>query len=404
MKSKLVTRLLYKNISAGQLIGFILSNIAGLTIMIVALQLYADVRPITQGEDSFLRRDYLVVNKIVTSAGTLGMSEDKSEGMSGTSFSPAEIADLERQPWVRKVDAFTTSDFKVTMTAGNPAGRGLSTMLFFESLPDSYIDAPRTQWFYNPGDTLVPIILSKEYLALYNFGFAGASGMPQVSEGLVGAVPVALRLQSEDGTRSATFRGRIVGFSNRLNTILVPRGFMDYANKAFGTGMRHDPSRLIVDVSSPGDTAIAEYLQAHHMESAGDKSASQASFFLNVTAGAVAGVGLLIILLSFFILFLSIQLLMQKNRGKLHSLVMLGYPLGTIAAPYRRMTAMVCLVSLLLSAAFMLCLRAYYIRYISQMGGGGCGVWLSLGAGVAVTLLVVLFNMLSINRRVRECA
>ena len=38
------------------------------------------------------------------------------------------------------------------------------------------------------------------------------------------------------------------------------------------------------------------------------------------------------------------------------------------------------------------------------MGGGGCGVWLSLGAGVAVTLLVALFNMLSINRRVRECA
>ena len=34
---------------------------------------------------------------------------------------------------------------------------------------------------------MVPVIISKDYLALYNFGFAGSAGLPQMSEGVMGA-------------------------------------------------------------------------------------------------------------------------------------------------------------------------------------------------------------------------
>lgn len=36
--------------------------------------------------------------------------------------------------------------------------------------------------------------------------------------------------------RTERMKGRIVGFSNRLNTILVPQAFMEWANATLGDG------------------------------------------------------------------------------------------------------------------------------------------------------------------------
>lgn len=54
-------------------------------------------------------------------------------------------------------------------------------------------------------------------------------------------------------------KGNIVGFSNRLNTILVPESFMNWANEAYGAGEKAEPSRLIVEVNNPADERIAKF-------------------------------------------------------------------------------------------------------------------------------------------------
>lgn len=42
--------------------------------------------------------------------------------------------------------------------------------------------------------------------------------------------------------RVEQFKGQIAGFSNRLNTILVPQTFMDWANMSFAPGkVAHPP-------------------------------------------------------------------------------------------------------------------------------------------------------------------
>ena len=116
---------------------------------------------------------------------------------------------------------------------------------------------------------------------------------------MIGMVPVSLAL-SGNGDRQVV-EGRIVGFSNRLNTIIVPESFMQWSNEKFGDGSAKQPSRLIVEVSKPGDVAIGEYMDAHGYEIGGDKADSgKASYFLNVTIGIVVAVGALISLLSFF--------------------------------------------------------------------------------------------------------
>ena len=66
--------------------------------------------------------------------------------------------------------------------------------------------------------------------------------------------------------RVEQYKGNIVGFSNRLNTILVPQSFMDWANKNFAPEKEAEPSRLIVEVKNPTDTAITDYFQQKNYE------------------------------------------------------------------------------------------------------------------------------------------
>jgi hypothetical protein len=48
----------------------------------------------------------------------------------------------------------------------------------------------------------------------------------------------------------------------------------------------------------------------------------------------------------------------------------------------------------------MLAMRMLYIDAVRAMGASDATVWLSLGVGAAITLAVVLFNIISINRKV----
>ena len=387
----IIHRLLRKNLSMAQLVGFTLANFIGLLIVLLGLQFYTDVRSIWQDEDSFMQKDYLVINKRVSGSGLLTGER--------ASFSADEIADLEKQSWVRKVGRFSSADYRLSASI-EQAGRSMSTYMFFESIPSEFVDVDSDEWGYEEGDNVVPIIISKDYLSLYNFGFASSTGLPQFSETMIGSIPMRLRISSAKG--SAELQGRIVGFSNRLNTILVPQEFMDWSNQRYGrtAGARADPSRLIIDVSSPGDVKIKDYIAEHGYEIAGDKANSTASYFLNVATGVVLAIGAVITVLSLFVLLLSISLLMQKNRQKMHSLIMLGYELKEVGRPYRQLVVAVNAVAYLLAAGAMLAMRMLYIDAVRAMGASDATVWLSLGVGAAITLAVVLFNIISINRKV----
>lgn len=383
-------RLLRKNTSPARIAGFVLSNFLGLAIILGGLQFYIDARSIWEDDDSFIRSDYMVINKRVTSENTFG---------SATGFSGVEREDIEKQPWVKRVAPFSTADYRVSASLMQQ-GRGLSTHMFFESIPGDFVDVPASQWRWREGDDEIPVIISKDYLTLYNFGFASSAGLPQMSEGLMSGIPLTLTLRSDDGMRSVQFHGRVAGYSNRLNTILVPQEFMDWSNARLGMGKEKDPSRLIIEVSSPGDVAIKDYMAAHDYEIAGDKSATSASFLLRVVVGIVLAIGVVITVLSFFILLLSISLLMEKNRDKLHSLLMLGYDVRTVGAPYRRIVILASAGALVIATGCVFILRAFYLPALKGLEAEPGSVWLMLAIGMALTVAIILFNLLSISRKV----
>lgn len=390
----LIAKLLRKNTSAARLVGFALSNFIGLLIIGGAVMFYVDSRSIWDDDDSVINTDYLVVNKKVTSASTLGDRES-------TRFSREDVSDLLAQPWVRRVGEFSSSDFRVYASVSQ-GGRGMETALFFESVPDSFVDLSPSDWRFEPGQDIVPVMIPKDYLALYNFGFAGSAGLPQLSEQLLSGIPLKLYMRSEDGSRSMQMEGRIAGFSNRLNTVLVPDAFMRYANSRLGGSGVSTQSRLIVDVSSPGDVAISEYLSSRGWEVAGDKAGSSAAYLLKVVVGIVVAIGTIITLLSLFVLMLSVSLLMEKNRKVIHRLLMLGAPLGKVGAPYSYMIVMGCGGAWILSVCALAALRVLYTGVLEGLGANSGGLWWGVGIAMLLALSVIAINIVAVRRKIKS--
>lgn len=401
----MISRLLRKNTSPARIAGFMVSNLIGLTIMAVGLQFYLDAAPIWEEKDSFLKSEYIAINKVIDASSLLG---DKSPD-----FTPEEIADIMSQPWVERIGEFTGADFKVygslalddpqisgqpeSEETGSPAARKLSTAMFFESVPDDFLDIEGSGFHWTPESEEIPIIISKDYLALYNFGFAGASGLPRMSESFVSGLPLQLTTVSADGKTLRQFHGRIAGYSNRFNTILVPQSFIEAMNQT-----QTPPSRLIIDVNSPGDTAIKEYLESKGWEQAGDNTSSSATFMLKVISGIIIAIGTLITLLSLFILILSMSLLMEKNRRKLHSLLMLGYRVEDIARPYNLLTLSATIGAAIMAIIAVIALRSYWLTPLRGLGGGDGSVIGSILLIILLSLIIIVINTITINRRIRD--
>lgn len=389
----IVWRLLRHNISTGQLAGYALANFTGLAIVLTALQFYRDVTSVWEQDDSFMSRDYTVLSHKVTGLGTL-------TGGAGEGFSDKEIDMLRSQPWVRRVGEFTASAYNVSASV-DVGGRGMSTALFFESIPDEFFDVRPSDWHFDPENPEIPVILSKDYLSLYNFGFASSRGLPQLSEAMIGMVP--LRVSISGNGRQQWFPARIVGFSSRLNTIAVPQDFMEWANARFGEDPQKAPSRLIVELSRPGDPAIKEYLDTCGYEMSGDNADSgKASYFLTIVTGVVVAVGGIISLLSFFILMLSIFLLLQKNRDKLHDLMLLGYSPAAVSRYYTIIVVSLNVAVLLLAIAAMLTGRAIWHTPLSHLGIDPTSPWTTIIIGTAIIALITALNLIAIRRAMRR--
>ncbi len=392
---KLIWKLLRENISKPQLIGFAVTSLIGMSIVLLAFQFYFDINPLFTGKDKLLKEDYLTITKKV---GILGGLSSRSNG-----FSQNEIDDLKKQSFVKNVGAFTPSQFNVFGGFNSQKlGIAFNTEMFFESVPDHFIDVTSDSWRFSPVDNTVPIILPKNYLDLYNFGFAQASSMPRISEQLIGLINLDISITGKNGLRQQ-MKGRIVGFSNRINSILVPETFMTWANQQYG-GTPSDPARLIIEVSNIADPNLSGYFKDKGFEISGDNTtASKMSFFLKIIIGIVVSVGVLICVLSFFILVLSIYLLLEKNMNKLRTLRLIGYSKSIVVKPYEWLAVGLNLVILALSLAITFVVRAQYLNFIGKLlpvAEARFSVY-TLLIGITIFVLLSLLNILIIRRKVK---
>ena len=390
----LIWKLLRQHISIGQLAGFFFANLFGMMIVLLSVQFYKDIIPMFTEGDSFMKKDYIIVSKRIS---TLGSFAGKSN-----TFSPQEIKELKQQPFTEEIGIFTPSQFKVSAGLGmQEAGIRLSTDMFFEAVPDEFVDVKLDKWHFDEETRSIPIIIPRNYLNLYNFGFAQSRSLPKLSEGVMSLVQMDITLRGNGQTEQ--YKGNIVGFSNRLNTILVPESFMKWANNNFAPEKEAQPARLIVEVGNPADASIAKYFQQKGYETEDGKlDAGKTTYFLRLIVGIVLGVGLFISILSFYILMLSIFLLLQKNTTKLENLLLIGYSPARVARPYQVLTLGLNTIVLAISLCLVAWIRhsytgALYLLF-PQLEIGS--LWPAVSIGVLLFIIVSVINILAIRRKI----
>ncbi len=392
----LLWKLLREHISLSQLVGFFVSNLIGTVIILLTIQVYADIRPIFKSGDSFLGDNYIIVSKRVTAVGTL-LGGDLS-------FSGDEIEELEEADFTTSVGSFTSSKFGAYISLRMPdTGQGISSDIFFESVPNEYIDVKSRKWRFDAEDGRIPIIMPRNYLNLYNFGFSQSQGLPAVSEGIISKINLDVYLSGNG--HNDKFKANIIGFSDRLNTILAPEEFMTWANSRYSDEPASPPTRLVLAVNNPTDEAIVKLFDERGYVVENNKlDDGKIAYFMRMVIYAVLSIGLFISALSLYILMLSIFLLLEKNSKKLENLTLIGYSVAQISRPYRRLTSMINLSIFALAMVVVYILRHIYIGIINTLYPEAVlpSMLTTLLVGGALVAVIIIFNNFIILRKVKS--
>lgn len=377
-----LNRLLRSNINPWQIAAYALANLVGLLIVGIGLQFSRDVNAGRNHDDEiFDTRNYMLVSR-PTHTSFFGSSE-------AGEITDSDITGIAAQPWAASAAPFTPAGFNVSVSL-DFAGRSFGTELFLEGVPDRYFEQLPQGWDFDPADPSVAIILPRDYLTLYNLGYAPARSLPRLDEKIVSMAPLSVTITGKG--RSEVLPGRIVGFSSRINTIAVPADFMQWANDRYAVG-RPPTRRVIVEVSDAGNPAIERYLADHNFEENNtDDAAARMHFIVKITTAVIASIGLLISLLAVGMLVLSVFLLLQKNRAILTDLIQLGYTRGTLGNYYIRLVVTVNAVVLVSACAGVAALSTLWRPLLAGIGPEGASLLLTASILTAVMLLITLLS------------
>ena len=396
----MISRLLLRHRSILQLILAVAGALFGLIVLLASLQAYLDFKNLLVNKSDLIHPQYIIINKKVSLLNTIAFSN--------SAFSDEEIESLKKVEDVERVGEFTSNLFSAQAYIDKNDEKnipGFYTDLFFESVEDVFIDVKSDQWKWSPGDSVVPIIIPADYLNLYNFGFAPSQNLPQISKKTVEAVKFNVRIKGSDST--ATILASVAGFSDRINSFLVPKNFLDAANKTFAQKRSKGPSRLIIVSKDPTSPALMKYLDANGYEtSAENLKNSKLSLVLRIIMNVLAAIGSMIILLSLLGFVQYSQLMISKSKYEIQTLIQLGYYHFTIFKKY--FLFYVILFSFVLFATFgvLVFMKSFFVTVMLQNGfavddGLSSKV---IFTGIGIFIFFILVNAISIYRNILSLA
>lgn len=284
-----------------------------LLLILASVQIQMNYNELLRGnnnKDSIA--NFLVINKVLT-----------DRNLKNATLSEIEITDIRSQPFTDAVGILHTSQFKASIQSSSDQFP-FYTDIAFESVPDSFIDVTTKDWTWNEESSFVPIIVPGMFLDIYNFQFSLSQGLPQLTREVVKMIYFKVNMYAQDGTVHS-LRGRVVGFSDRISSLLVPQSFMDWANRQYGSGDNRAPSRIIIRTKDPGNPALNTYLREKQLSTDQDKTRfSKYRQIVEMVVNISGFTGLLMFLFAMLIFTLFIQLTISSCKDEIRLLLTLG--------------------------------------------------------------------------------
>lgn len=389
----MLVKLQKKTLIKLQLVGYVITLFIGAFIVLTTLQLYKDVMPLLAEQTDVFNDTSAVISKQV--------SAFKSIHKEKIYFTTDDIEALEAQPFIKNVSAFNNADFKIKAYSKQSEDIPIfQTDLFFESIPDQYIDVTSKDWFWDETAQIVPIIIPESYLKLYNFGFAESQGLPVLSKSTISQITFNLKVSGN--LQSQVFKSKIVGFSNKINSILVPEDFLKYANAKFGRSNKSLVSRLLVTFNNATDERILKFFNDNNYAINKDKlEFSKLTFFFNSALFFVFLVALIIMILSVAFILLSFNLIIQKNKTLISNLSAIGYTDKTISKFYRIVIIVATTIAIIPAIGLGLYVRNLYLSALKEVFDFTSTNSIILQLGIGLLFVLCLAYYFIIGKKIR---
>ncbi len=330
-----------------------LSLCAGTTLLLLSVMIWWNFQELLYGknENDSLGNSFIILSKSVTN--------DNMGRPDLTVFSQSEIIALSNAPQVQDVGVLTSNRFPAYIALN--ANMDFSSEIFLEAVPDRFIDKKPLEWNWQQGNREIPIILSREFLNLYNYGFALSQGLPQLSQSSIQALAFDLVLGSPE--LRETYSARVVGFSDRITSVLVPQSFIEFANEKYGRNAAAFPSRLILNVKDPSNTHFVQFLESkNYATNAEQLRWNKVRAVVEVIASATGLLAILLMGISVLVFVLFIELTIARAQQSLSLLLQLGYDPG-----YLRKFMMQRFIPLMLAAIVVAVIFAAIAQWLASI-------------------------------------
>lgn len=352
----MLKRILFSNIPVIYFAGAVLGAFVGFLLLMATLNAWHLYQTFTQSKAGESKQ-YVTINKSV------GLLNSVSSKLS--EFSKEEIDSIRQAPFVDDMGAYVRSAFGVKASRQASSQMPyMRTQMFFEAVPDRFLDNVPDNWHLKPAQKHIPVIIPKEYLNLYNFGFAKAQGLPNVSASLIGKFQFDLTLYGNG--RVEKLKGSVAGFTNRIQSLLVPKKFLVAANKRFAPNKKLRPDRLILKLKPNMEKQMYQYLSNHGYETTHDAfQGGKVALFVHTSSTVLLTIAGLIILLALIVYALTLQLTVQRNKDEIQQLILLGYKPIVIFRYYYWVQLIVASIVFIISAAGVLILTHEALNFLA---------------------------------------
>ena len=367
------------------LFGFLL----GFALIPLVFQINHDVKQLLNGGEEDYQ--YLQISKEVGISTTLGLET--------INFSASEITKLKSQSFIEDVAQVISNNFRVYVKA--PQNRG-GFDGYMHSVPNEFLDEIPNSFTWKIGQNEIPVIISNQFLTLLNTGILPAQGQPPIPK--IAIKQLSLPVYLGRGNKRIEMRVRVVGFSDRITTVIVPRTFVDWANNNFNPGKRSESTMAILKVKDSGNKDLEKYLNQNDFEVNKEQLVAQKGIFIaQVILVVLLILGLIISFLSVNSIILFVRLVILESVKKIEMLLVLGYKTLDISKTiFKFLCGLIFIIS---SLAFVLV--QFVVYFIHSVVSDYSSIKLSLSNGVLlffpiVLVLVVGFIFITVKHVIKK--
>ena len=316
MRRVSVSKILFQGKSKLKLVLAAIGVTLSMVVISIVFQVFMDLNQLLEKGESEDGFNYVQISKEIGLTNTLGLSS--------SNFSQKEIRKIKAQKFIEDVGELWSNDFRVY---GEFAG--IPFDMFLTSVEGDFIDADTISFGWEEGQRELPVIVSNQFLSLLNHAVLPSQGRLPIPKMVIKKALVSLNL-SKNGKKINQL-ARVVGFSDRVNSVLVPKKFLDFANKKLAGTTNTRVSFLILKLKDSSSKQFKSFLNRNDYEVSGELPfIDDAKSIIKIAIPITFIFGFIMLALSLSLNYAQFKLVIAENKERVRMFKLLGYSTKSI--------------------------------------------------------------------------